>query len=178
MPEHHPDFLLPRRKFVIRIIRNIFVGFICIAAALGLGMEGYHYYEQMNWVDAFVNASMILSGMGPVDPLKTTGGRIFAGMYALFSGLAFILIIGIIFAPAIHRMFTRFHLELQEREKKTDRWRFMPSKSEDKQPPQMDEQKQRQVDLIHRLAVRLPWIVVIVTLIAAFFTIVEVFLTR
>ena len=74
-------------------------------------MLGYHFFEKMPWVDAFVNAAMILSGMGPMGALATTNGKIFAGCYALFSGLAFILIIGLIFAPILHRLFHRFHLE-------------------------------------------------------------------
>jgi len=82
-----------------------------IAFALGLGMVGYRTCEGMSWVDAFVNAAMILSGMGPVSSLQTTGGKIFAGCYALFSGLAFIAILGIIFAPVFHRFLHRFHEE-------------------------------------------------------------------
>ena len=82
-----------------------------IALALGIGMVGYRTFEGMSWVDAFVNAAMILSGMGPVSSLQTNGGKIFAGCYALFSGLAFIAILGIIFAPVFHRFLHRFHVE-------------------------------------------------------------------
>ena len=74
-------------------------------------MVGYHFLEGMAWIDAFVNASMILSGMGPVGQLETSGGKLFAGLYALYSGLAFILATGIVFAPIVHRMVHRFHLE-------------------------------------------------------------------
>jgi hypothetical protein len=74
-------------------------------------MLGYHLFEKMSWVDAFVNASMILSGMGPLGPLNTNAGKIFAGFYALFSGLAFIVIIAVIFSPVIHRFFKKIHLE-------------------------------------------------------------------
>jgi len=74
-------------------------------------MVGYHYFEGMEWIDAFANASMILSGMGPLAPLQTWGGKLFAGCYALFSGLALIVAIGIMFGPVVHRVLHRFHLE-------------------------------------------------------------------
>lgn len=74
-------------------------------------MLGYHLFEHMSWVDAFSNAAMILSGMGPLTPLVTTGGKIFAGCYALFSGLAFIVLLGVMFAPIIHQFFRKIHLE-------------------------------------------------------------------
>ena len=108
--QHH-EALLSRSKFFFVLLRNIFFGWMLIFIALFVGMWGYHFYEHMNWVDAFVNAAMILSGMGPMGPLATTGGKIFAGCYALFSGLAFIAIIGLIFAPVIHRFFHHIHLQ-------------------------------------------------------------------
>ena len=79
------------------------------------GMAGYHYFEKMDWIDAFANASMILSGMGPLEPLKTQGGKLFAGFYALYSGLALIVIVGIVLAPIVHRFLHRFHLEESKR---------------------------------------------------------------
>jgi len=84
--------------------------FVCVVS-LGIGMAGYHFLEHLGWVDSFVNAAMILSGMGPLAPLQTTSGKIFAGCYALFSGLAFITSIGLIFAPVFHRFLHKFHLE-------------------------------------------------------------------
>jgi hypothetical protein len=86
-----------------------------ITAALLIGMIGYHVLESMSWVDSFVNASMILSGMGPVGELKTTAGKIFAGCYALFSGVAFLTSIGLIFAPVFHRFLHKFHLEVSSK---------------------------------------------------------------
>jgi hypothetical protein len=74
-------------------------------------MFGYHHYEGMSWIDAFVNAAMILSGMGPMLPINTYGGKMFAGFYAIYSGIALISIAGIIFAPVFHRFLHRFHLE-------------------------------------------------------------------
>lgn len=82
-----------------------------------MGMIGYHTFENMSWVDAFVNAAMILSGMGPMGQLSTSGGKIFAGMYALFSGLFFILIVGVIAAPAVHHFFKKIHLEINKASK-------------------------------------------------------------
>jgi hypothetical protein len=87
------------------------LGFPIVVIALGIGMTGYHFFEKLPWIDAFVNAAMILSGMGPVATLQTDGGKIFAGCYALFSGLALIAILGIIFAPVVHRSLHKFHLE-------------------------------------------------------------------
>jgi hypothetical protein len=77
-------------------------------------MAGYHYLEGLPWIDAFVNAAMILSGMGPVSPLQTFGGKLFAGLYALYSGLIVIVAAGVLFAPVVHRMLHRFHLEAED----------------------------------------------------------------
>jgi hypothetical protein len=98
------------------IIRNSLVGFLLIAIALHIGMVGYHFGEKMSWIDSFLNASMILSGMGPATTLTTTTGKLFAGLYALFSGLAFIAIIVIMLSPAIHQFFRKIHLENKEDE--------------------------------------------------------------
>ncbi len=103
MFEHRSKPLLPRRQFFARLAKSACIGLLVVAFALGIGMAGYRAFESMSWVDAFVNASMILSGMGPVSSLQTDGGKIFAGCYALFSGLAFITCLGIVFAPVIHR---------------------------------------------------------------------------
>jgi len=93
------------------LLRNGIIGVGLIAIALFIGMAGYRYFEQMSWVDSFVNASMILSGMGPAATMATTGGKIFAGSYALFSGLAFIAIVVIMLSPLIHKFFHKIHLE-------------------------------------------------------------------
>jgi hypothetical protein len=105
-------------KFIQRFFRNILVGLIFIIIALFVGMWGYHTFEKMPWIDAFANAAMILSGMGPLGPLTTFGGKLFAGFYALFSGLAFIAIVALIFAPVVHVFFHRIHLEGKENQKK------------------------------------------------------------
>ena len=95
----------------LHLMRNALIGFMLIAIALFIGMLGYHVTEHMFWVDAFLNASMILSGMGPANEMMTTQGKLFAGFYALFSGLAFVAIVAIMLAPAIHKFFHKIHLE-------------------------------------------------------------------
>jgi hypothetical protein len=102
--------LLPRPLFIRRAVLGAGIGFCLLAAALFAGMLGYHVIEHLSWIDSFVNAAMILSGMGPVTTMETSAGKLFAGCYALFSGLAFITIVGVILAPFIHRVFHRFHL--------------------------------------------------------------------
>lgn len=103
--------LAPTARFITRLMRNFLIGNVIIAISLGIGMLGYHHIEKMSWVDAYVNAAMILSGMGPVSPLETTAGKLFAGTYALFSGIIFLVIIAIIFLPLFHRFFHKFHIE-------------------------------------------------------------------
>jgi hypothetical protein len=117
MYEHHTKPLLPRKVYYRRIARHAALGVAVIVVSLGIGMAGYHWFEKLPWVDAFVNASMILSGMGPVATLQTDGGKIFAGCYALFSGLTLIAILGIIFAPVVHRALHKFHLEDEGRDR-------------------------------------------------------------
>jgi hypothetical protein len=118
MFEHRSKPLLPRRQFYARLARSAGIALLLVVLALGIGMVGYRAFEPMSWVDAFVNAAMILSGMGPVSSLQTDGGKIFAGCYALFSGLAFITSLGIIFAPVFHRFLHKFHLEENRRDTK------------------------------------------------------------
>lgn len=102
--------LLPRPFFFRRAVLSAGIGFGLLAAALFAGMLGYHVTEHLSWIDSFVNAAMILSGMGPVTTMETSAGKLFAGCYALFSGLAFITIVGVILAPFVHRVFHRCHL--------------------------------------------------------------------
>ena len=108
--------LLSRREFAGRLVASFAAATALIGVSLLGGMAGYRWLEGMAWIDAFANASMILSGMGPLDPPKTWGGKLFAGLYALYSGLAVILAAGILFTPVVHRMLHRFHLEEQEQE--------------------------------------------------------------
>lgn len=99
------------RNVFHHMLRNSAISLLLIAVALYIGMLGYHQFEGMSWIDSFLNASMILSGMGPASNLTTVAGKIFAGCYALFSGLAFIAIVVIMLSPLIHRFFRRIHLE-------------------------------------------------------------------
>jgi len=111
MLEHRKQPLASRHVFYARMMRSLGAAALIIAASLAVGMAGYHFLEKLPWLDAFVNASMILSGMGPVAPIQTSAGKLFAGCYALFSGLAFITSIGVVFAPVFHRFLHQFHLE-------------------------------------------------------------------
>ena len=120
MYEHRNEPLLPRRAFISRQIKSAGVGFFLIVISLLTGMMGYHTFEGLAWDDAFVNAAMILSGMGPLATLHTTTSKIFAGCYALYSGLAILLIAGIVFAPAVHRILHHFHLEAEKADADND----------------------------------------------------------
>jgi hypothetical protein len=118
MFEHRSSPVVPRTVFLKRLARSVAWGLLFAVFCLGVGMVGYHHFEKLAWVDAFVNAAMILSGMGPLNPLQTFAGKVFAGCYALFSGLAFITISGIILAPVAHRFLHKFHMDLEA--KKTE----------------------------------------------------------
>jgi hypothetical protein len=106
--------LLPWPAFRARLARAVWLGLGLIAASLVLGMLGYRYIAGQGWPDAFLNAAMILSGMGPVGDLKTTAAKIFAGVYALYSGLTLISIVGIVIAPVVHRFLHKFHMETKK----------------------------------------------------------------
>jgi len=103
--------LFSKMQFLKRIVRSLIKGLIIVAISLGIGMAGYHHYEKMDWVDSYVNAAMILSGMGPASALKTESGKLFAGTYALFSGIIFLFAIAIALAPVFHRFLHKFHTE-------------------------------------------------------------------
>jgi hypothetical protein len=107
--QRHP--LLSRRRFVGRMLTAIALWLALAAVGLVIGMAGYAAFEGMSAADAFVNAAMILSGMGPVGELKTTAGKIFAGCYAIFSGLVIVIATGFVLAPIFHRVLHRFHVE-------------------------------------------------------------------
>ncbi len=109
--EHRTQPILSRRQFARRVLRHIGVALLLIAVALGIGVLGYHFLGELGWLDALVNAAMILGGMGPVDPLKTPGIKVFAAVYALFSGLMFIGVASVLVAPFAHRLIHRFHLQ-------------------------------------------------------------------
>jgi hypothetical protein len=109
--EHKTDPLLPFDQFLRRLMQHGLAAMLFLAVSLGIGVVGYHFTEDLTWLDSLLNASMILGGMGPVDMLKTDGGKLFASFYAIYSGVAFLLVVGIIIAPLAHRMMHRLHLD-------------------------------------------------------------------
>jgi hypothetical protein len=111
MYENRRDRLLTPAEFARRVFGHIAFAIGTAAIALYIGMVGYHYLAGLNWVDSLLNASMILGGMGPVDPLKTDAAKVFASLYALFSGLFFIGVLGILLAPFIHRLAHKLHMD-------------------------------------------------------------------
>ncbi len=111
MFERRHEPLSSRPVFLRRVVRSGGIALAAVLAALFLGVSGYHGIEGLSWVDSILNASMILGGMGPVAELHTVEGKLFASAYALFSGLMFIAIAGILFAPIIHRFLHAFHIE-------------------------------------------------------------------
>jgi hypothetical protein len=114
MYEQRKQPLASRKVFVQRVARNGLIGAGMILIALGIGVLGYHFLEGLSWIDALLNASMILGGMGPVNPLQTTAGKLFASFYALFSGVVFIAAMGVLAAPIFHRFMHHFHLEVDK----------------------------------------------------------------
>jgi hypothetical protein len=111
MFEHRHQPLVPTRVFLRRLAWSGLAFLAFIALSLGIGTAGYHWMAGLPWVDALLNASMILAGMGPVDPLTSSGAKLFATFYALFSGVAFLTSIGVLLAPVLHRLLHRFHIE-------------------------------------------------------------------
>lgn len=114
--ESRAEPLLTRGAFARRLAWNALAAVALIIVSLLVGMAGYHWFEGMSWMDAYVNAAMILSGMGPMGPLATESGKAFAGTYALYSGLALMLTTGLILAPMLHRVMHRFHLQADDEE--------------------------------------------------------------
>jgi hypothetical protein len=114
MFERKHEKLAPMSVFVRRMAASVGMAVLLIAVALFIGITGYHWIAGFGWVDSFLEASMILGGMGPVNPLATAGAKIFASLYALFSGLVFIAIMGIVLAPVTHRMLHKFHIDEED----------------------------------------------------------------
>ena len=106
---------LPHQKhYVTRIFKNAVAGFVILFISLGIGMIGYHYYFKLNWVDSLYNASMILTGMGPVDKAIDDDGKIFASFYAIYSGVTFLTSVAVILGPVVHRFLHKFKIEVEE----------------------------------------------------------------
>lgn len=111
MFEHRSESLLSHRHFIRRMGRQLGLGAILIACSLALGTAGYHVFNHSDWIDGFVDASMLMAGMGEVNGLSTTAGKLFAAFYALYCGVVFILVAGLLLAPIFHRVLHRFHLD-------------------------------------------------------------------
>ena len=114
--EHHHQPLLPRGAYLLRLLWHTLLAIAIIAFALFIGVAGYHFIGGLPWIDALLNASMILGGMGPVDPLITAPAKLFAAFYALFAGVAFLAIAGVLIAPIAHRFLHHLHLEVEDEE--------------------------------------------------------------
>jgi hypothetical protein len=110
MYEHHKQPLASRKVFIGRLRRNGLIAASILVLSLAIGVLGYHFLENLSWTDSLLNASMILGGMGPVNPLKTIAGKIFASCYAIYSGVVLLASVGILIAPILHRFLHRFHL--------------------------------------------------------------------
>jgi len=109
--EHVSDPVASRADFYARVLFNLLMACLIIGASLGAGMVGYHNLVHLSWIDSYLNASMILSGMGPLAPCDTFWGKLFAGTYALYSGLVIVMTAGLILAPVAHRLLHKFHVE-------------------------------------------------------------------
>ena len=113
MPYEHKSVpMLTPRQFLRRLLLHGLVALAVVLVSLGVGMAGYHYLEDLSWLDAFLNAAMLLGGMGPVDnDFKTDGGKLFAGIFALYAGMVFLVAVAIGLAPVVHRILHRLHLD-------------------------------------------------------------------
>src|SRR5512140_819066 len=111
MFEHRSDPLAPRAVFLWRFATSTALGLMAAIVSLFAGMLGYHALEHLSWIDSFLNASMLLGGMGPLDHERNSAGKLFEGLYAIYCGLAVISVAGIIFAPVVHRFLHKFHLK-------------------------------------------------------------------
>jgi hypothetical protein len=111
MYEHRRDAMLPLPAFAQRVLGHLGVAITMIAFGVLTGMLGFRGFEHYSWLDAFLNACMLLGGMGQVNPIATAGGKVFAGLYALFAGLVFIAVASLVVAPFAHRLIHRLHLE-------------------------------------------------------------------
>lgn len=108
----NPPLSLP--KFLHRVVMHGLLAMLLLVVSLLLGMAGYGYFEHLPWRDGFLNSAMLLGGMGPVDAPHTNGGKLFAGLYALYAGLVFIIVAGVMLAPVVHRLLHQFHWNQQK----------------------------------------------------------------
>jgi hypothetical protein len=118
--EHHRERLLSRKAFLWRLAKHLVAALVVVVVSLAIGMAGYVHFEGLSWLDGFLNAAMLLGGMGPVELPATPGGKLFAGLYALYAGLVFLVAASLILAPVVHRVLHRFHLEDDSQEIDTE----------------------------------------------------------
>ena len=111
MFEHKQSSLLPFSLYLRRVVKHFLYTLLLIGIAVLIGMVGYHYSAELEWIDAFYNASMILTGMGPVTELTSVSAKLFSSFYALFSGIVFLTTVAVFFAPIAHRILHKFHIE-------------------------------------------------------------------
>ena len=122
MFEHISKPVLPRPQFLSRLMRAVLLGLGLIVVSLAIGMAGYlYFFPKMDWADAFVNAAMILSGMGPLAVPETTGSKLFSGCYAIYSGLMLVMSAGVVFAPLVHRFLHKLHADEDDVREKAKR---------------------------------------------------------
>ena len=112
--EHRSSPLLPRKKFIARVFRFGALALMLVLFSLSLGVLGYHYLNDLSWIDSLVNASMILTGMGPVSPLKNDVAKLFASCYAIYSGIAFLSTTAVFLSPLVHRFLHKLHFETEK----------------------------------------------------------------
>ena len=109
MYETRAEPILPRGRFMVRLVQHSAGAIALVALSLLIGMVGYVAFERLPWLDAFLNSAMLLGGMGPVNNPVTAGGKLFAGLYALYCGLVVIVTMGVVLAPILHRALHKFH---------------------------------------------------------------------
>ena len=114
---HTASQLWSHREYAHRLLRSGMTAAVMLACMVGLGVLGYHFIVGLDWLDALLNASMILSGMGPVDPVRDPAGKVFASIYAIASGVVFITTMGVFLTPMLHRVLHRYHMETDDKKK-------------------------------------------------------------
>ncbi len=110
----HLKSLPPQKHYVNKLFRSVFAGLIIVASSLFIGMLGYHSLFNLGWVDSLYNASMILTGMGPVDKAPNNAAKIFASFYAIYSGVTFLTSVAVIISPVVHRFLHRFRIDIEK----------------------------------------------------------------
>jgi len=118
--ERRHQLLLPKRQFISRLLRYLLIAYSLVGVSLGIGIMGYRWFGDRSWIDALLNASFILTGMGPVDPMKTVSGKLLASGDAIFSGVAFLSTIGVLLTPLVHRFLHQFHVEMVDEQRRVE----------------------------------------------------------